>query len=64
MHNYAPLWETMKRKNFSQYRLLKQGIDNRTLYRLRKNQNVTVVTLEKLCMIPDCEPNDIIAFTK
>ena len=64
MHNYVPLWETMKRKNFSQYRLLKQGIDNRTLYRLRKNQNVTVVTLEKLCMILDCEPNDIIAFTK
>ncbi|MCM1183047.1 MAG: helix-turn-helix transcriptional regulator [Roseburia sp.] len=64
MHNYAPLWETMKRKNVSQYRLLQQGINNKTLYRLRTNQNITVLTMEKLCTILNCEPNDIVAFTK
>ncbi len=29
--NYAPLWKTMKEKGVSQYRLLKSGINNRTV---------------------------------
>lgn len=28
--SYAPLWETMKKKDISQYQLLKAGIDNKT----------------------------------
>lgn len=58
--DYSPLWQTMKSKNISQYQLLKQGIDNKTLNRLKNNQNITVLTLLKLCNILDCTPNDII----
>lgn len=64
MITYSPLWETMERKNISQYRLLKQGIDNKTLDRLKKSQNITVATVEKLCAILDCTPNDVFSFTK
>lgn len=64
MITYSPLWETMERKNISQYRLLKQGIDNKTLDRLKKGQNITVATVEKLCTILDCTPNDVFSFTK
>ena len=64
MISYRPLWETMERKNVSQYRLLKLGINNKTLDRLKKSQNITVLTLERLCELLDCTPNDIIAFTK
>lgn len=64
MITYSPLWETMERKNISQYRLLKQGIDNKTLDRLKKGQNITVATVEKLCVILDCTPNDVFSFTK
>ncbi|MCQ8267351.1 helix-turn-helix domain-containing protein [Streptococcus parasuis] len=46
----------------SQYRLLKSGIDNKTLDSLKKNKNITLLTLEKLCMILDCTPNDIVEF--
>lgn len=60
--NYDPLWETMKKKDFSQYRLLKSGIDNKTLDSLKKNKNITMLTLEKLCRILDCNPNDIVKF--
>ena len=63
MIDYSPLWETMKKKNISQYKLLKQGIDNKTLNRLKNNKNITVLTLLKLCEILDCTPNDII-YTK
>ena len=63
MIDYSPLWETMKKKNISQYQLLKQGIDNKTLNRLKNNKNITVLTLLKLCEILDCTHNDII-YTK
>lgn len=62
MIDYSPLWETMKKRNISQYRLLKSGIDNKTLDSLKKNKNITMMTMEKLCRILDCEPNDIVKF--
>lgn len=52
----------MDEKNISQYQLLKQGIDNKTLDSLKKNKNITLITLEKLCKILDCTPNDIVKF--
>ena len=52
----------MKSKKISQYQLLKMGIDNKTLDGLKHNKNITVLTLEKLCTIIGCTPNDIIEF--
>lgn len=60
--SYRPLWETMNRKGITQYHLLKCGIDNKTLDGLKKNKNVTLLTVEKLCNILDCLPNDIVEF--
>jgi len=54
----------MKEKGISQYQLLKSGIDNKTLDSLKKGRNITLLTLEKLCTIIDCTPNDIICFKK
>lgn len=51
----------MKRNGVPQYQLLKSGIDNKTLDSL-KNKNLTMVTLEKLCRIIDCSPNDVVRF--
>lgn len=62
MINYSPLWVTMRKKSISQYYLLKNGIDPKTLDRLRNNCNVTMLTLEKLCTLLDCSPNDIVTF--
>lgn len=52
----------MKQKNISQYKLLKSGIDNRTLDSLKKGKNITMLTLNKLCNILDCTPNDVVTF--
>lgn len=62
MISYEPLWKTMKEKQVSQYKLLKSGIDNKTLDALKKSKNITLLTLEKLCYILDCTPNDIVEF--
>ncbi len=62
--DFSPLWQTMKDKNISQYKLLQSGIDNRILDSLRKNNNITLLTLEKICNILDCSPNDVVNFKK
>ncbi len=62
MISYEPLWTTMKQKEISQYSLLKSGIDNKTLDSLKKNKNITLLTVEKLCRIIQCTPNDIVEF--
>ena len=60
--SYDPLWATMKQKGITQYFLLKSGIDNKTLDSLKKNKNITLLTVEKLCSILECTPNDIVVF--
>ncbi len=60
--DYSPLWKTMAEKGISQYHLLQNGIDNKTLDSLKKNKNITLLTLEKLCRILDCSPNDVVRF--
>lgn len=62
--DYSPLWETMKKKKISQYVLLQKDINNKTLDYLRKNKNITLLTVEKLCDALDCTPNDIVWFKK
>ena len=62
--DYSPLWETMKRKGITQYALIQAGIDRRTLDWLKKNKNITMLTLEKLCKALDCTPDDIVRFVK
>lgn len=62
MVDYSPLWNTMKEKGVSQYRLIKEGIDPKTLDGLKKGRNISITTLEKLCTILNCTPNDIVKF--
>ena len=64
MIDFSPLWETMRKRNVTQYQLLKNGIDNKTLDALKKNKNITLLTLEKLCDFIGCTPNDIVSFKK
>lgn len=53
----------MEDRGITQYYLLKSGVDNKTLDSLKKNKNITVLTLEKLCTIIGCTANDIVEFT-
>jgi putative transcriptional regulator len=62
--DYSPLWETLRERRITQYQLLKAGIDNKTLDSLKKNKNVTLLTVEKLCRIIGCTPNDIVRFVE
>lgn len=63
MLDYSPLWETMRQKKITQYGLLKAGIDNKTLDSIKKGKNITLLTLEKICTVLNCTPNDVVKFT-
>jgi DNA-binding Xre family transcriptional regulator len=63
MISYAPLWETMKKKNATTYTLQVKGeISSSTIRRLKANQSVSTNTLEALCKILDCTLQDIILY--
>lgn len=64
MLDYSPLWRTMQERNITQYHLLKNGIDNKTLDSIKKGKNITLFTLEKLCIIIGCTPNDVVRFVQ
>ena len=63
MIRYDPLWRTLKAKNISQYRLIKDyGIDKAQLQRLRDNRVVKTMILDTLCTILDCRIEDVVEF--
>ena len=57
---YDQLWQTMKLKGISQYKLIREyGFSPGQLDRLRKNNNVSTYTLNVLCEILSCELSDV-----
>ena len=62
---FDKLWQQMKIKGISQYRLLKEyGLSSGQLDRLRKNENISTYTLNHLCEILDCKLEDIAEYKK
>ena len=65
MVSYNPLWKTMKERNITTYTLIyKLGFSPNTINNLKHNKSITIYTLEKLCTILNCTPNDVIEFTE
>ena len=65
MISYAPLWETMKRKDATTYTLqAKGGISSSTVRRLKAGESVSTNTLDALCEILDCDLGDIVRYEK
>lgn len=65
MVSYEPLWCTMKEKGVTTYTLIeKHGVHSKTVYNLKHNKHITTSTLERLCEILYCTPNDVLEFIK
>lgn len=63
--SYKPLWKTMEKQNETTYTLIHHhGINPRTIYNLKHNGSITMYTLERLCQILNCTPNEIVLFEK
>lgn len=65
MISYAPFFKTLKEKNISQYKLIRDfGIDPAQLQRLRDDAVIKTVTIDRLCKILDCRVEDIMEYIK
>lgn len=65
MISYAPLWDTLKHKNISQYTLIRDyGFSTGTLDSLRKNRSITLNTLHDICMMLNCDIDEVVKFVK
>jgi len=60
---YDRLWETMKKKNISQYHLIKYcKVSAGQIGRLKKNNFVSTHTIDMLCKILDCSVDEIMEY--
>jgi len=65
MITFKPLWETLKKKEISQYDLINRyGMSRGTLDNLKHNRSITLVTLNDLCNMLNCDICDVIEYTK
>lgn len=63
MIKYDRLWATLKKKNISQNKLMRDyGVDNAQLHRLRKNMVIKTITIDNLCRILNCQVEDIMEY--
>lgn len=62
MISFRPLREKLKRDGISAYWLVGQGVNSRTMHKIRHDLPVTTKTLNELCTILRCSISDIIEF--
>lgn len=61
--SYEKLWATMKRKEISQYALIKKyGISPGQITRLKRNESVSTNTIDTFCRILNCQVSDIMEY--
>ena len=61
MIKYDRFWETLKKRHISQYSLYTYyGVNRKLLDKFRKNENVEIYTLDRICTILDCNIEDIV----
>lgn len=59
--SFDPMWETMRKKGITQYQLIVNDVvDRNTLHRLKKNENVTLMTVDKICRALQCDISQVV----
>ncbi len=65
MISYVPFYETLKKKDISTYKLIKEyNVSRGLLDRLHNNKPISTATLNDLCDILDCKVEDIMIYIK
>lgn len=64
MISYEPLYETMKKKNITSYRLFKMGFPQSNYYAIKHGQNISTHTINELRRILHCDVCDIMKYTE
>lgn len=62
---FNKLWEVLKEKNISQYKLINEyNISPSQLTRLKRNESVSTNTLDRFCEILDCDISSLCEYKR
>lgn len=62
MISYQPLFDTMKAKQITSYRLMKMGFSRSTYYAMKNGENISTHTVNQLCKLLECSVSDIMQY--
>ena len=62
MISYEPLFQTMKDKGITSYRLIKMGFPQSNYYAIKRGENISTHTINELCRILQCDVNDLLKY--
>ena len=62
MISYEPLFETMKEKGITSYRLIKMGFPQSNYYAIKRGENISTHTVDQLCRLLACDVGDIMRY--
>ena len=62
MISYEPLFDTMKKKGITSYRLFKLGFPQSNYYAIKRGENISTHTVNELCRILQCDVCDIMKY--
>ena len=63
MISYDNCWETMEKRGITKYSLIYHyGLSSNTLRRMAHGEPITTSTINELCLILHCKPEDILSF--
>ena len=62
MISYEPLFDTMKKKGITSYRLFKLGFPQSNYYAIKRGENISTHTVNELCRILKCDVCDIMKY--
>lgn len=62
MISYEPLFQTMKEKGITSYRLGKLGFPLSNYYAMKRGENISTHTLDQLCKLLGCRVEDVLEY--
>lgn len=62
--DFAKFWGLMNKKGKNKQWLINNNIHRNTVYKLVNNENVTCEVICNLCRLLECQPGDIMSYSK
>lgn len=63
MIDYSPFWQTLEHSEENWYTLTsKHNISHSTMHRLKHNKDISTKTINDLCRILNCQPENILCY--
>lgn len=62
MISYEPMFNTMKEKGITSYRLFKMGFPQSNYYAIKHGENISTNTVNELCRLLQCNVQDIMTY--